>query len=374
MKGLQFHGNKDIRVSDNIPQPKITQPDQCLLKVGFCGICGSDLHEYLDGPIFANPVTSDGATISGHCGPFEMGHEYSAEVVEIGTAVTKVKVGDKVCVEASYTCEDIGNPLCDACEEGATNVCQSIGFIGLSTNNGGLADFSVISERHVFKLPDDLPLELGALVEPLSVAWHAVKMSGFQKDQTALILGAGPIGIATILCLQAFGASRIIVSEPADIRRSQALAVGAHVALNPFEHKETEDLVKEIYKANSGRGVNSSFDCSGMECTLHAAIKGLKNGGNAINVAIWPNKYINFKPMDVTLQEKSYRGSICYKGEDFEEVIEALGDGRLDKTKIRNMITGKVHLNDVIEGGFDQLINNKDKHIKILATPNADLL
>ncbi|QGN16397.1 (2R-3R)-2-3-butanediol dehydrogenase [Kluyveromyces marxianus] len=376
MRALAYFGKKDIKFTNDLKEPTIGVDDEVEINVAWCGICGSDLHEYLDGPIF---FPEDGKThdVSGLGLPQAMGHEMSGIVSKVGSKVKNVKPGDRVVVEATGSCLDHyrwegsahakdGN--CAACSRGYYNCCAHLGFMGLGVHSGGFAEKVVISERHIVKIPDSLPLDVAALVEPISVSWHAVRISHLQEGQSALVLGAGPIGLATILALQGHGASKIVVSEPAEIRRRQAAKLGVET-FNPMEHGD--DAVEILKKmAPGGEGFDFAYDCSGVKATFDTGVHAVTFRGMYVNIAIWGHKPIDFRPMDVTLQEKFITGSMCYTVEDFKAVVAAFADGRIEVDKARHLITGKQKIEDGFEKGFDELMNHKEKNIKILLTPN----
>ncbi|ONH68767.1 (R,R)-butanediol dehydrogenase [Cyberlindnera fabianii] len=378
MKGLQYHGAEDIRYNTEIPIPQVTKPDDVVLKVAFCGICGSDLHEY-EHPIFFANAAKDGDKISGKKLPLVLGHEFSGTVTEVGSNVTDIQPGDHVVVETTGHCDDRRNyftekentrqnePVCQSCEMGYTNTCSDLNFLGLGVDNGALAEYTKYSQKHVHKVDKSIPLDVCALIEPLSVVWHAVELADFQPGDDALVLGAGPIGLATLLVLQAKGASRVVVSEPAAIRREQAVKLGG-VAFDPsaFGATATDELRK---LASKGQGFAASFDCSGLPVTYTTSIQAIRAHGTACNVAIWPHKSVAHYVMDLTLFEKKSVGSLGYQSKDFKGVIKALETGKLDIEKVKQLITGKVALKNGVQDGFLELINHKDKHIKILISP-----
>lgn len=377
MRGFLYYGNNNAKFSNEVPEPKIKTPNELILDVAFCGICGSDVHELLDGPIFF-PKEGKGHELSNIPAPQCMGHEFSGIVREIGSEVTKFKPGDHVVVEATAHCSDrkrfpennprIDTPTCEECKNGLTNICKYGSFTGLGVSDGAFAERIVVGEEHVLKIPDSLPLDIAALVEPLSVAWHAVRLSGFKAGQSALVIGSGPIGLATILALQGHNAGIIVASEPAKIRREQAEKLKVNAVVNPMEYDDAIAQLKQL-SGPKGNGFDYTFDASGIQVTYTTSIKALAPHGTAVNIAIWPDRYINTKPMDLTFHEKFYCGSMGYTPKDFEQVIEALADGRIDIEKCKTLITGKISLEDTYEKGFLELINNKDRNIKILVTP-----
>lgn len=375
MRALAYFKKGDIHFADDLPEPTINSDEEVLIEVSWAGICGTDLHEYSDGPIFM-PQDGGSHPLSGKKLPQPMGHEMSGIVSKIGSKVTKVKVGDHVVVEAGCSCMDVkrwkesplkGGKTCSACEKGLVNICAHACFTGLGTSGGGFAERLTVSQDHCIPIPKDLPLDVAALVEPLSVTWHAAKVAGFQKGQTACVLGAGPIGLATILTVKGLGASKIVVSELAQIRRDMAASMGVEV-FNPAEHK---DAIAELRKIPEGAtGFDAAFDCSGVKATFNTALHVTTFRGVSVNIAIWGNKPIDYYPMDITLQEKRLTGSIGYTVQDFKEVVEAIHTGEIPIDDCRQMITGKQKLEDGWEKGFVELMNHKETNVKILLTPN----
>ena len=205
MKAVRFHAAKDIRV-DEIPIPE-SKPGWVRVKPFFCGICGTDLHEYLDGPHIITTQEKPHA-ITGEGAPLTLGHEFSGIVDQVGEGVTGIKPGDKVCVQPN-----IYDGNCRTCKRGLTNSCDDLGFIGLSGWGGGMSEYTCAPADYIKKLPDDMPLEIGALIEPLAVAWHAVASSPYKEGDDVLVLGGGPIGLSVILTLLAKGCKNIIVAE-----------------------------------------------------------------------------------------------------------------------------------------------------------------
>lgn len=376
MRALAYYKKGDIHFADNLPEPQIGSDDELILNVSWCGICGTDLHEYTDGPIF---MPKDGCAhpLSGMGLPQPMGHEMSGIVAKVGPKVTKVKVGDHVVVEAGCGCldehrwkksPDFKSKTCTACTKGLVNCCAHAGFSGLGVVGGGFAEKVVVSENHCIPIPKDLPLDVAALVEPLSVCWHAVSLSGFASGQTACVMGAGPIGLATILVLKGFGAGKIVVSELAAIRRDLASTLGVET-FNPAEHGK--DAIENLRKIPKGQdGFDFAFDCSGVKATFDTALHVTTFRGTSVNLAVWGSKPIDYHPMDITLQEKKLTGSIGYTAKDFEDVVAAIKTGNIPIEDCKHLITGRQRLEDGWEKGFMELMNHKETNIKILLTPN----
>lgn len=213
--------------------------------------------------------------------PITIGHEFSGEVVEIGSHASNpsnLKIGDKVAVQPTVACF-----RCGPCDEGYINCCDAAGFVGLSGGGGGMSDFVCVEAQFVFKLPDHIPLDVGALVEPLAVAWHAVDQYPIKKGDSALVLGAGPIGLGVIQCLKARGAGRIIVAEVAAERQNFAKLFGATDVLDP----RTEDVVKRCKEMCAGQGPHMALDAAGVPASLKTAALAVRARGTVVNVAIW---------------------------------------------------------------------------------------
>ena len=377
MKGLLYYGKEQLRYFEDIPEPQIKNPNDVKVKVAYCGICGTDLHEYLDGPIFF-PQPGSVSEISGKALPLCPGHEFSGIVDSVGSGVFNLKPGDRVVVETTSHCSDreryidelVNKDLtfCAACKSNKPNCCKRLSFVGLGTDHGAFGQYVVYGEDHVLKIPDNLPLDLAALVEPLSVAWHAVNCSNFKPGQTAVVLGGGPIGLCTILALKGHKAGRIVCSEPAEIRRDFALKLGAEV-FNPLEYNDPISSLKNLLPETEGFA--TSFDCSGIQKTFDTSLDVLGPGGIAVNVAIWPNVPIQYVPMCLTYQEKMATGSMGYVTQDFREVIDAIKSNLISQEAMKLLITGKVEAKDAVEGGFMQLINHKETNVKIIIAPNG---
>lgn len=297
MRALRFHNRKDIRI-DTVPVPSVG-PGQVRIVPKFCGICGSDLHEYLDGPILmppaerTHPVSKEGL-------PLTMGHEFSGVVAEIGEGITDVSVGDRVCVLPLMYDGD-----CRACARGLVNCCDNRGVVGVSGWGGGLSESVVLPAACVKRLPDGIPLEVGALVEPLAVGWHAVDCSAPTPAgdlSTALVLGAGPIGLAVVQALAGRGCARIIVSEVSARRREFALTFGAHHVVDPAR----ESLAARVAEITGGNMADIAYDAAGVAAAVGQALDSLKARGTLVNIAVWardlpvPMNKISFREIRYT--------------------------------------------------------------------------
>jgi len=351
MKAAMYYGNKDIRIED-IPEPTV-RPGTVKVRIEWCGICGTDLHEYLDGPIFAPPAGSP-HPLTGQTVPVCLGHEFAGVVADIGDGVTNVAVGDRVVVEPYLTCGS-----CPRCRAGIYNVCDTLGFIGLSGGGGGFSEYVVADARRTFGI-GRLGTDIGALVEPLAVAYHAVRLSKAGPGSTATVYGSGPIGLVTVAALKAKGVEKVIVVEPADVRKVKATAAGADHVVDPTD----SDVVATVKDLTDGVGTDVSFECAGFDGALAQAVQGTKGGGTVVNVAIWGHP-ATVVMNDLVFNEVSIVGALAYCN-DHEPTIKLLQDGLVDAGQF---ITGRIALDDIVDGGFHELINRKAENVKILVRP-----
>ncbi|XIE81564.1 zinc-binding dehydrogenase [Streptomyces sp. SBR177] len=319
MKAARFHGKEDVRIEE-VPEPR-PGPGQVKLRNAFAGICGSDLHFFfhpaslpfdLDQP---HPLT--GATL-----PQILGHEFSGTVVEVGEGVTDVKVGDLCAVyPLAVSCG-----RCAACRKGLPFSCPLMGSLGSNVEGGGLSEFTVCDAAQVHVLPDGVDLRMGALVEPMAVGWHAVARSGVEPGGSALIAGAGPIGIGAWFALKARGVDRVLVSEPSADRRALMTALGARV-VDPTH----EDLAAAVAALTDGDGVDAAVDAAGAGAAVTSAVAALAPGGRLVVAALHEHP-MDFQPTGLMMGEREIVGAVGYRPEEFDAVIAAMADGVYDTT------------------------------------------
>jgi len=357
MKAAVYYGKKDIRI-ENIKEPEI-RPGWVKVKVKWCGICGSDLHEYIAGPITI--PTEKPHPSSGNMAPLVMGHEFAGEVVEVGTGVTKVKAGDKATGELMVPCGK-----CPACKNGDYNICESLALHGYPDGGAGFSEYLILPENRIYKLPDSMSYEMGALIEPMSVAVHSLNSGGFKVGQSAVVFGAGPIGLATIECLKVCGARMVIAVQLKSIRSEYALRAGADIVLDPTEI----DIASEVYKLTGNLGADISFETTGTNICYEAALNVLKYHGTMVVTSIWETDTV-YNSNLLVFRERRTVGTLCYCN-DFNTTIALMADGRI---KMEGYVTKKICLDDIEKEGFGTLTGaDKLSHLKILVTPDASLL
>lgn len=331
MRAAVFHASEDVRIEE-VPEPE-PQPGQVKLRNAFVGICGSDLHVFYD-PVNCGIDFSKPHPLTGAMAPVILGHEFSGTVVGVGEGVDDLQLGDRVAVWPVVYCGG-----CRACELGMFQLCPDVAWHGMNTHGGGLSTFTTVSAGQCHKLPPSVDLRLGALVEPMAVGWHAVRLSGITSGQSALIIGAGPIGISLLFALRARGVDRILVSEPSALRRETMALLGVRQIVDPM----TEDLAAGVGSCTGGGGVDYIFDAAGSAPALTEALPLLGPGGGAVIVGIH-SQDIRVHPVSLVMGEHSLIGSLAYTHQDFAEVIEMMAQGVYDTT-------GWVE-----EVGFDQYV------------------
>jgi len=352
MRAARFYEQKDIRIED-IERPT-AGPDDVLIDIAWCGICGTDIHEYQDGPIFIPPKGSP-HPVTGEEAPITLGHEFSGTVAEVGNNVTDLKAGQNVVVEPYVIHKEYW---------GTDNyhLTPDQNFIGLAGGGGGLAEQIAVDQHWVHPIPDNLPLDEAALIEPLAVAYHAVERSEAKAGDVALIGGAGPIGLLTAAVAKAQGLTTIMSElSKKRIETAQETGVADHVA-NPKE----VDVVEEVLKITDGKGADVGFEATSVDVVLNTILSAVKKAGVIVNVSIWGHKP-EANLADLVTKEQDLRGTIGYYN-SHEPCIELASSGKVD---LKPFITHKIALDELVDTGFDTLINHNDTAVKILVSPTG---
>ncbi|MBI4774767.1 MAG: 2,3-butanediol dehydrogenase [Deltaproteobacteria bacterium] len=351
MKAAVWHGKRDVRVEE-VPEPPIPSPEEVKIKVHWCGICGSDLHEYLAGPIFI-PVENP-HPLTGKKAPVILGHEFSGEIAQIGEGVHGIQVGDRVTASASRSCGE-----CFWCKRGETIICHMNAATGMMAD-GAFAEYVNVPAYNIYKLPEGVSFEEAALTEPLAVGVHAMRRARIKTGDHVVIVGAGTIGLSVLQATRASGAGTITVVEVAEARKEYAKKLGATRVLDPTK----VDVPAEVARITDGVGADLGFECVGDPKTALLTLDSVRRGGKMVVLGVFE------RPAEINLNscvffEKQIIGSLGYNDE-FSTVLSFLVDGRL---QAKPMISGKIRLEDILEMGFGDLIEHKDQHIKILVSP-----
>lgn len=349
MKAAVWHGEKDIRVEEK--ELKALKDNEVTVRVAWAGICGSDLHEYQEGPVFI-PVDQPDA-LTGEVAPIIMGHEFSGVIEKVGKDVTNYQVGDRVVVNPTIT---YGNKPEDVdCYDGFS-------FIGLH-GDGGFAAFANAPEHNIYKLPDTLSLQDAALVEPTAVAVQAVKEGNLLFGDNVAVFGAGPIGLLTVIAAKAAGASNIIVFDLSETRLQMAKDLGATAIFNSAEVDPVE-AVKQYAPA----GADVTFEVAGVAPTFKSSIEVTRPRGTVVIVSIFARP-IEWNPMQLTNTGVKVTSTIAYTPTSFQQTVDLMGTGQLQP---QGIITSQIELDDIVEKGFEALTNDKSQ-AKILVKLSGDM-
>jgi (R,R)-butanediol dehydrogenase/meso-butanediol dehydrogenase/diacetyl reductase len=348
MRAAVFHAARDVRVED-VPEPSGLGDREVLLRPTWCGVCGTDLHEFAQGPIVIPAVPHP---LNGSVLPQILGHEFSAEVVETGADVTKVSAGDRVSIMPLLVCG-----RCPYCVRGMNHLCVSMACTGLSSPWGGIAELAIVSDYQVTPLPDAVSDVQGALIEPTAVAAYGVDRAGIGPGDTVLITGCGPIGALASLYAFANGV-RVIVAEPNPNRAEFARSLDVGDVLDPADG----DPVERIREMTDGLGVNGCVECSGNERALNTCIDATRKAGTVVQTGLH-TKPAAIDPMQVALKDLTISGTWCYPVYDWPRIIGLIAGGRCP---VERVVTAKIDADDVVSGAFEPLLDPQGREMKVM--------
>ncbi len=327
MKAYLLHGKRDLRLEE-IPDP-VPAPEEVVVKVKSAGICGSDIHYFKEGRI------GDYVPLN----PFVPGHEFSGEVVQTGANVREIKAGMRVAVDPSQPCR-----FCYYCRTGHYNLCEHMKFFGSASViphiNGAFAEYVAVPQQNCFPIPDSVGFMEAALLEPLSVAVHAVVSSGIITGKSVMITGGGTIGQLLLLAAKASGAGSTMVSEIEEYHRNVALQMGADATMNPH------DLPME-----SGTGVNEKanfdiiFEASGAEQAINQALKLVRRGGTIVQLGFLPDK-IQIPGNLIMTKELRLLGSFRYANK-FDIALHMIASGKIN---VKPLVSQIIPFDSLVEG------------------------
>ncbi len=306
MRKANYHGIRDIRVEDVVnPDPG---PGEVRVKIKYCGICGSDVHEYVHGPFPRSPF----------------GHEACGEIVDRAADVTSVDVGDHV----------------------------------LAFGPGAYAEYVTAPALAVRKLDESIPWERAAVIEPLAGAAYAVKRGGVKPEDTLLITGAGPVGLCVLLAGRAMGVETVYMTEISEVRIAKAEAMGATAVLNPLEAR-VPPRIKEL---TDGRGADVAVEAVGVEASLKDCLASTRYRGCVVVQGIFtervPIHMLGFVSREVTM--------IGTNSVDLDQALEWIDSGVVEPEA---MVTGVIPLDEIQTNGFDELSDPASQQVKILVKP-----
>lgn len=334
MKAARFTGLHQPLVVETLPDPT-PQAGEVVVRVGRCGICGSDLHMAEDPAFGAAPGTV-------------FGHEFAGEVVALGNGAESLALGDLVAVIPLKSCG-----TCVHCRAGEVQWCTAFGLQG-----GGYAEYAVTHPNQCVALPRSASLADGAIIEPLAVALHGVRLSGLAAGQTALVLGAGPIGLAVAFWARALGAAKVVVQDVADWQRTRALQMGADAFV-----VDPDDPVAASDRAFGGVKPDVVFECVGIPGLIAQAVSQVRNRGTILLLGLCtrPDTFNSFAMLQ---KEVRLVTSAFFTRADYEDALDALSAGAVEP---RLMVTGTITLDDT--PAVFEALKARTRQCKVLIAP-----
>jgi len=343
MKALLLKEYKQLEVTE-MPTPEIG-PEEVLVRVRACGICGSDVHGFDGGSGRRVP-------------PLIMGHEAAGEVSAVGANVTRFKPGDRVTFDSTVYCG-----TCWFCRRGQINLCDNRNVLGVSTGeyrrHGAFAEFVAVPQHIVYSLPDNLSFEEAALIESVSIAFHAVSRTPISLADTAVVVGTGMIGSLVIQTLRAVGCGRIIAVDIDDYKLERALEFGADEGLN----SKKVDIAAEVAARTEGRGADVAFEVVGATAPLATAISAVRKGG-AVTLVGNLARNVDLPVQNVVTREITLYGS-CSSAGEYPACIAMMARGSIN---VKPLISVTASLEQGPEW-FDRLYNHEPGVMKVILQP-----
>jgi L-iditol 2-dehydrogenase len=345
MKALLLSQYNQLDIAD-LPAP-VPGADEILVRVAACGICGSDVHGY-DG--------TSGRRIP----PIVMGHEAAGVVASVGAGVSKFKPGNRVTFDSTVYCGQ-----CEFCLQGEINLCNNRQVVGVSCGDyrraGAFAEYVVVPQRICYHLPEGLEFQEAAMLEAVSVALHAVRVSEMKGGETALVIGAGMIGLLTLQAAKAAGASKVLIADIDRTRLQTAQSIGADETLL----LSGGELVKEILRRTGGKGVDLVLEAVGREETIAASISSVRKGGTVTLIGnISPEVKI---PLQVVVSRQIRLQGSCASSGEYPQAMELLANGKI---KVKPLITAVAPLSDGPRW-FARLHAGEPNLMKVVLDPGA---
>ena len=320
-----------------IPQPK---EGEVLIKIGYVGICGSDVHYFETGAIGDFVVKP----------PFVLGHEAAGTVVALGEGVDSLKKGDRVAMEPGKTCGH-----CEFCRTGRYNLCPDVQFFATPPYDGVFQEYVAYDASMCFRLPDNVSLMEGALIEPLAVGFHAANQGGAHIGQKAVVFGSGCIGLMCLLALKAEGVTEVYVVDVIDKRLEKAMELGAAGVINSSK----EDAVERIMELAGGYGVDLAIDTAGADVTINQGIRMVKPGGTIVCVGYSRSGKVTLDMSVALNKEITFRTVFRYR-HIYPMAIAAVSSGLIN---LRNVVTDTFTLDEIQEAMMNS-VNDKVNIVK----------
>ena len=339
-KGAFMRGT-DNMILKEIPVPEVGEKE-VLVSLEYVGICGSDVHYFHSGCCGAYKVDLDE--------DFMLGHECAGTVMEVGAGVEDLKIGDRVALEPGITCGK-----CEACKSGHYNLCPDVVFLATPPVQGCNEEYIAFPADMCFKLPENVSTKEGALIEPLSVGFYAAEQGAVNTGDTVIILGAGCIGLVTLLACKAHGAGQIIVADLVEARLNKALELGATAVVNSGK----EDIFEKVKKLTGGRGFDVVFETAGSAVTIAQTPFLVRRGGTITLVGISAQEEISYNFAQIMDKEATIKSVFRYKN-IYPKAIAAVSSGAIE---VKDIVTHEFDLEHIQEA-YEEAVNNKTDLVK----------
>lgn len=344
MRAALITGTRLVELRD-VPEPT-PAPEGVVVDIAFCGICGTDLHAYTSGRAYR---------------PAICGHEWAGTVSAVGSAVSSISEGDRVVVGVPPACGS-----CAACRADQPRHCMTTFDVATGRDqdapaHGGFAPRIAVHQGRVIPAHPALDFETLAQVEPVTVSFHAVQRSGIEEGQTAVVQGAGPVGLTTLQCVAAAGAGQLIVIEPSDARRALAAALGATHVVHP------DDAAETVASLTNGLGADIVYECVGAPTTMQTAVDLARRGGSMCLIG-FADGDVPINPGTWLRKEITVTAALAYLHEEFEMTMQMLADGRIVVDPLHTSTTRL----DGLDATLAELASGASSQTKVLLNPNWD--
>jgi len=333
MRAAVLKGKKEM-VIEEAPTPT-AGPGEIVVKMKYVGICGSDLHLYMTGLMPPDTI---------------MGHECAGVVVEVGEGVEDWAIGDRAAIRGGRSCGK-----CFWCLNGHDNICREVGGIGLGDMPGGYAEYLLAVPDQMLKVPEGVSLSDASLLDPFSTAYRGIRLAGFGMRETALVMGAGPIGLCIIQQLKLAGARVLVATEMVERRAEAAKAFGADVVMDP-----NDDVFAKLEELTDGIGIDYVFECVGVPDTTQEAFHLVRRAGRVVLVGVCMEP-ATVMPVFWLIKEISMQATMGFSNEEYKTSLDLIHKGVL---KTDGLVTETVSLDQLPEA-FERLLSPNDE-IKVL--------
>ena len=341
MKSAVFYGRHDLRLEDRpVPEPG---PEEVLIQIQACGVCGTDVHIYEGDPCTAE-ITS----------PTILGHEFSGIIAAAGSEVKKFRAGDRVCIDPNRYCG-----ACDFCRNGDVHLCEHMIGYG-TTEHGGFAEYCTVHQSQVYRLGDNTTFEQGAMAEPAACCLHGIELCGIRPGHQVVITGGGMAGTLMLQLAKLAGASRAAVLEPVAEKRELAAKLGADLCIDPL-HEDAAARLKEA----GFHWIRTVIECAGLPQTMEQAIELVGKKGTVMMFGLTkPDAQIAVKPFQFFQKELTLKSSYINPCTQ-QRALELIDSGRLD---VRSMVCGTIGLERLEDVLRDPAVRARGKYIVVPAS------